>query len=217
MFFYRLNIALLLAAAFGCAPNDLPRDEYCAEQAELRCDAEESCCFDAALRSVDRDACIQTVSAQCRAWIEGDAFEDGRVVYDAALARAAFDVDELDASRCGPPSPAPQFAVGQLDVGGDCSTTETDQSGALACRPGLGCDVPNGVCVALGTAPLGGSCDFYSDCTAGLFCAEGACVERLPDFSRCEAGWECLSGHCTDEVCGPAPFDPDHWYCVQGR
>jgi len=79
--------------------------------------------------------------------------------------------------------------------GGACNyQTQSPCASSQSCSPQLsnGSVVP--ACQAAGSQPEGASCAAWSDCAAGLFCAEGACRKLCcgGDWSACPSGQSCF-------------------------
>jgi hypothetical protein len=210
-----LSLGCFVCLLGGCAAGELQQTEFCAEFAAMRCDAEENCCDDPTLRSIDRSACMRATLAECRASIEGSAFVDGRARYDPAMARVFLDIRAEEAATCAAVTEPVEFVIPLGGVGTDCSVTDTDQSGRYACRAELACFHPPGVCgEPIEGLAIGEPCASPSECGRGLSCFDGACDSKRAAGASCSTGYECLDGGCNDGRCGVPPFDADAWYCV---
>jgi hypothetical protein len=188
----------------GCGPSLVSPTEYCEELATIRCDAEPVCCTYPELLSTDQAACTTEILARCHSLFLGRAFDDGRASFDPIKARLALDAMADDAATCTLSDSAPDFVTGHAGIGGDCGITELDSSGFFACREGLTCNEPEGVCAEPIWNLEGGPCNDPDECVFGLWCFDGVCLPRLAEGSSCNDPGECDSGlSCFDGVCAP--------------
>jgi hypothetical protein len=210
---------LCLFVSSACGPTLVSPAEYCEELATIRCDAEPVCCTYPELLSTDQEACTRTMLTRCNARFGGRAFDDGRASFDPVNARLALDVIANEASTCGGLAETPEFVTGHAGIGSDCSTTELDTSGVLACRSGLVCNLPEGVCAEPISNPVGGPCDGPDECAGGLTCFDGVCAPRVAEGSACDQDFDCSTFSCDEGICGPRrpPLDESAWNCVGGR
>jgi len=236
-----LALAIALSACgrdvdLGDGDSSMSIDDLCRRSAELRCQANQSCCPDDRWVFGTVDECITSEEAECRIY-GGAAFEDGRVAVDADTGEALLDDLENGAAACAelpaPPDQVDRLFRGTVPEGADCTVEGADISPALSCAEGLFCALQIGDFTSPGTcrriAAAGEPCEpagfeLASPCTPGHYCGDdGAgirCLALEPEGAACTSSSQCDSGFCNDcpggtcggdarcepEPAGPGPF-----------
>jgi hypothetical protein len=118
--------------------------------------------------------------------------ERGTITYDGAAARACLDQTRAlgcDTFIVATPEVCRNIFIGNVEVGGDCSTNE-ECAGDAYCRA-ANCPDQAGTCTA--TETMGGPCAGDAECSAGLVCEDAVCRT-----SSSRSGGECGGGSGLD-------------------
>ncbi len=176
---------------------------YCWHLARILCIGHYSCCEVEPVQRLGND------QEECNELLAQGFCEQYRLRPDAIGPQdrdeLERDLDQLLASSadCSEPISKIGIALGNLELGGDCSGGGL--GGHLLCAQRASC--VGGVC----TPPpeVGEACGpgIY-DCDIDAYCdSDDTCAALLPLDTACDADGQCETRSCESNVCAPDPFD----------
>lgn len=197
--------------------------EYCAQLAELACDAHERCC--GAPDATFLATCVEDLTQSCTSLIT-DLLSTPEVGYDPQLAHEALETGRAMALACD--LALSDWAIdrtglfkpfrGSLEEAATCVLPGSEPNAAslianFICADGRTCidqGTPGWRCAALGTNP----CRNYLDCPDGYLCnLSSMCQPRTANDGFC---LEAIASACDSLVCRTSrcvPRTQDDVYC----
>lgn len=197
---------------------------FCVRRFELLCAGRMACCDrpDSA-----RSICLPEdfTQSHCRHLSMDPALADSSLLWDSAAAAAHLAELEAGMASCTERDRSWTYArvvTGTLAEGADCTPYRPQRGalGALACAPGLRCeltgtfDAYSGRCTAAGET--GDSCVFDEECSDSLRCVAhrqdvahwGCCEAPRGEGEECRPDYACSSVFCEARTCiEPEPGD----------
>lgn len=203
-------------------PEPVPNSEFCDRFVEIFCNANQACCDGVPHYSTLAD-CIDGLSVGCGMFYAGEAYDEGRIIWDANAAGNFIEEFRESAEAC-----SDYYAYGSriLDMGvrrgtvgeyGDCTAASTsDYSGNLVCQPGLECTMSESGGPVCRTPHATGACGpGEAPCSEGSYCRAdpfggGNCEPLNPvGTTGCMSDGVCISDYCESETCAN-PYDIGH-------